>query len=128
MRLLLDTHAFLWWIAEDPRLSPRAAALIADGANEVYVSAASVWEVMVKSALGRVEIPKPADRFFTAQLDANAFVPLAIQMRHALGLSALPEIHRDPFDRILVAQAVAEDLTLVSGDRALGGYPVAIEW
>jgi PIN domain nuclease of toxin-antitoxin system len=128
VRLLLDTHTLLWWIADDERLSPRASALIADGANEVLVSAASAWEIVVKSALGRVEIPAPVDRFLTAQLEANAFVPLPIQMRHALGLAALPGVHRDPFDRILVAQAVAEDLTLVSRDRVLRRYPVAVEW
>jgi PIN domain nuclease of toxin-antitoxin system len=128
VRLLLDTHAFLWWIADDERLSSRAAALIADGSNEVLVSAASAWEIVVKSALGRVEVPTPVDRFLTAQLKANAFVPLPIQMRHALGLAALPDVHRDPFDRILVAQAVAEDLTLVSRDAMLQRYPVAVEW
>ncbi len=128
MRLLLDTHAFLWWIADDERLSPRAAALIADGSNEVLVSAASAWELVVKSALGRVEVPTPVDRFLTAQMQTNAFVPLPIHMRHALGLAALPDIHRDPFDRILIAQAVAEDLTLVSRDRVLRSYPVTVEW
>jgi len=128
VRLLLDTHAFLWWIAGDERLSPRASALIGDGSNEVLVSAASAWEIVAKSRLGRVEVPTPVDRFFTAQLEANSFIPLPIQMRHALGLEALPDVHRDPFDRILVAQAVAEELTLVSRDRVLRGYPVAVEW
>lgn len=128
MRLLLDTHAFLWWIADDERLSSRASAIIADGANEVLVSAASAWEVVVKSALGRIELPTPVDRFFTSQLEANAFVPLPIQMRHALGLSALPDVHRDPFDRILIAQAIAEELTFVTGDRMLRRYPVTVEW
>lgn len=128
MRLLLDTHAFLWWVADDERLSPRAAALIAEPSNEVLVSAATAWEVVVKSALGRVEVPTPVDRFLTAQIEANAFIPLPIHMRHALGLAALPQIHRDPFDRILVAQAVAEDLTIVSRDRVMDGYPVTVEW
>lgn len=128
MRLLLDTHAFLWWIAADGRLSPRASELIADGSNQVLVSAASAWELVLKSGLGRVEVPMPVDRFFTAQLEANAFLPLPIHMRHALGLERLPDVHRDPFDRILVAQAVAEDLTLVSRDRVLREYPVRLEW
>lgn len=128
MRLLLDTHAFLWWVADDERLSPRAAALIAEPSNEVLVSAATAWEVVVKSALGRVEVPTPVGRFLTAQIEANAFIPLPIHMRHALGLAALPQIHRDPFDRILVAQAVAEDLTLVSRERVMSGYPVTVEW
>ena len=128
MRLLLDTHAFLWWIGDDPRLSRRAAALIADGANQVHVSAASAWEIVVKKGLGRVEVPEPIDRFLVAQLETNAFLPLPIHVRHALGLAALPDIHRDPFDRILVAQAVAENLSLVTGDRMLGRYPVTVEW
>jgi PIN domain nuclease of toxin-antitoxin system len=128
VRLLLDTHAFLWWIGDDPRLSRRAAALIADGANEVHVSAASAWEIVVKKGLGRVDIPEPIDRFLVAQLETNAFLPLPIHVRHALGLAALPDVHRDPFDRILVAQAVAEDLCLVTGDRMLARYPVSVEW
>lgn len=82
----------------------------------------------MRSGLGCVEIPAPVDRFVVAQLEANAFVPLPIQMRHALGLAALPDVHRDPFDRILIAQAVAEELTLVSRDRVLRRYPVPVEW
>ena len=128
MRLLLDTHTFLWWIADDSRLSSRAAALIAEGDNEAYISAASAWEIVVKSGLGRVEVPEPVDRFLTSQLEANAFLPLPIHVRHALGLSSLPDVHRDPFDRILVAQAVAEELTLVSADSVLRRYPAAVEW
>jgi len=128
VRLLLDTHAFLWWIGDDPRLSGRAAALIADGANQVHVSSASAWEIVVKKGLGRVEILEPIDRFLVAQLETNAFLPLPIHVRHALGLAALPDVHRDPFDRILVAQAVAEDLSLVTGDRMLARYPVSVEW
>ncbi len=128
MSLLLDTHAFLWWIGDDSRLSPRAAALIADGSNQVHVSAATAWEIVVKKGLGRVEVPEPVDRFLVAQLEANSFLPLPIQMRHALGLSKLPDVHRDPFDRILVAQAVAENLILVSGDQVLRRYPATIEW
>ncbi len=128
MKLLLDTHALLWWIADDPRLSRRAASLISDGANEVYVSAATAWEIVVKSALGRVEVPDPVDHFLASQIEANAFLALPIHVRHALGLASLPDVHRDPFDRILVAQAVAEDLLLVSGDRVLRRYPVGVEW
>jgi PIN domain nuclease of toxin-antitoxin system len=128
VRLLLDTHAFLWWIADDERLSSRAAALIADGRNQVFVSAVSAWEIVVKMGLGRVELPEPVDRFVPAQLEANGFSTLPVHLRHALGLAMLPEVHRDAFDRMLVAQAVAEGLTLVSGDRVMRGYPVAVEW
>jgi PIN domain nuclease of toxin-antitoxin system len=82
----------------------------------------------VKTSLGRVEVPSPIDRFLTAQLEANAFSPLPIQMRHALALVDLPDVHRDPFDRILAAQALAEDLTLVTRDRVMRRYPIAVEW
>jgi PIN domain nuclease of toxin-antitoxin system len=128
VRLLLDTHALLWWISDDERLSPWARALVGDGANEVFVSAVCAWEIVVKAGIGRLEVPEPVDRFIVSQLEANAFHPLAITMRHALGLATLPNVHRDPFDRMLVSQAVADDLTLVSGDRVFAGYPVATEW
>ena len=128
MRLLLDTKALLWWIADDDRLSARARALVGDGANDVFVSAVSAWEIVVKAAIGRLEVPEPIDRFVVAQLEANAFHPLAITMRHALGLASLPDIHRDPFDRMLVSQAVSEELALVSGDRVFESYPVTTEW
>jgi PIN domain nuclease of toxin-antitoxin system len=126
--LLLDTHAFLWWVADDERLSRAAAAAIADGANEAFVSAASAWEVVVKAGLGRLEVPEPVDRWLPAQLEQNALVPLPITMGHTLGVSSLPPLHRDPFDRVLVAQAVHERMALVSGDAAFSGYPVDVVW
>ena len=128
MRLLLDTHALLWWISDDERLSSRAKALVGDGANEVFVSAVSAWEIVVKAGIGRLEVPEPIDRFVVAQLEANAFHPLAITMRHSLGLASLPDVHRDPFDRMLASQALLDDLTLVSSDRVFADYPVATEW
>jgi len=128
VKLLLDTHAFLWWIADDSRLSSRAAAVIADGENEVWVSAASAWEIAIKSGLGRLEVPDPVDRFVPAQLRANGFLSLPISLRHALATSDLPDGNRDPFDRMLAAQAITEELTLVTGDRALQGLPVTWEW
>jgi PIN domain nuclease of toxin-antitoxin system len=128
VRLLLDTHALLWWISDDDRLSARARALVSDGANEVFVSAVSAWEIVVKAGIGRLEVPEPIDRFVVSQLEANAFHPLAITMRHALGLVSLPDVHRDPFDRLLASQALLDDLTLVSGDRVFESYPVTTEW
>jgi PIN domain nuclease of toxin-antitoxin system len=128
VRLLLDTQPFLWWIADDGRLPPRPRVSIADGANEVFVSVVSVWEIVVKAGLGRLEVPDPIDRFVMSQLEANGFLALPVTMRHALGLASLPDAHDDPFDRVLVAQAVAEDLTLVTGDRAFADYPVTTTW
>lgn len=127
MRVLLDTHAFLWWVTDDERLTGTAREAIG-AADQVFVSSASVWEMVTKSKLGRLPTPRPIHEFVPAQLDVNAFQPLAIEVRHALQLSELPDLHRDPFDRMLVAQARAEDLPLVSGDRAIHAYPVTTIW
>jgi len=128
VKLLLDTHAFLWWIADDERLSSKAAALIADGTNEVFFSAASARELVVKAGLGRVKLPDPIERSVPGQLARNGFQALPIQLRHVLTICSLPSLRRDPFDRMLVAQTVAEGMMLVSGDRAMNGYPVHVEW
>jgi PIN domain nuclease of toxin-antitoxin system len=128
MRLLLDTHAFLWWITDDDRLSQRGGELIADGANDVYFSAASAWEIAIKAGLGRIRLPDEAWAFTPQQLERNAFQALPIHVAHAVAVIALPDVHRDPFDRMLVAQAMTEGLTLVSGDRNLSRYPVPVVW
>jgi len=128
VKLLLDTHAFLWWITDDPHLSHRARTLIGGGENEVFLSAASAWELAVKVALGRVELEQPLDRFVPDQLERNGFQALPVSVRHALALPALPPLHRDPFDRMLVAQALTEEMTLVSADREIRRYPVPVAW
>lgn len=128
MRLLLDTHAFLWWIADDTRLSGRARELIADSANDVYFSVASGWEIVVKAGLRRVLLPDDPDRFISEQLSVNAFQVLPVHLRHALRIYTLPDLHRDPFDRMLVAQAVSEELVLLSGDPQIARYPVEVVW
>jgi PIN domain nuclease of toxin-antitoxin system len=128
MKILLDTHAFLWWITDDERLSVPARAATSAGDNEVFVSAASSWEVATKARLGRLAIPEPWHEFVSTHLELNAFQPLAITIRHTFGLTSLPELHRDPFDRILVAQALAEEMKLVSGDRQIQAYPVSTIW
>lgn len=128
MKLLLDTHAFLWWITDDPRLPVKARRLIVDAGNEVYVSAASAWEIVVKLRLGRLSLPQRPDRFLPRQLERNGFLPLPIRLEHALRLYELPEHHRDPFDRILIAQALEDGLVLVSGDPQLRQYPPRVVW
>lgn len=128
MRLLLDTHAFLWWVADDPRLPERARSVIAAGDNEIFFSAASAWEIAIKSGLDRVEVPEPLAEFINGQLYANAFEALPIHLRHASAVAALPDVHKDPFDRMLVAQAIQEDLTLVTGDGQIAGYGVEVIW
>ena len=122
-RLLLDTHVWLWWQADDRRLGPEARSNI-HAAAEVRFSAASAWEIAIKSAIGKLVLPKGAD--IHAELERDGFVPLAVEIAHAEGVRALPPLHRDPFDRLLVAQALAEGLTLVTADPALGRYAVAV--
>lgn len=128
MRVLLDTHTFLWWISDDERLSQKARRTIADGATEVLFSAVSSWEIVVKAALGRLEIPEPTSKFITAQLQANAFGVLPLHLAHTLAVQELPDHHQDPFDRLLMAQAVSERIPLVSGDRRIARYQVRVIW
>ena len=128
MKLLLDTHAFLWWIADDERLSSKARRAIGDGRNEILVSAVSAWEIVVKHELGRLRLPEAPDKFVPSQLRANAFGALPATVSHALAVARLPPLHRDPFDRFLVAQAMVESLTLVSADEDLRRYPVRVTW
>ena len=119
MRLLLDTHVFLWWCADDARLGPVERDAIRDPANDVYLSAVSVWEIVIKQALGRLRVPELPSAV-AARLGMQ---PLPITVEHAEATAALPPIHRDPFDRMLVAQARVESLTLVSSDPAVRSYP-----
>ena len=128
MKVLLDTHAFLWWIADDPRLPGRAREAIGNGSNEVFFSAVSAWEIAIKAGLGRVELPHPLDGFVTDQVRSNGLEVLPVHLRHALAVASLPELHRDPFDRMLVAQSRQEGLTLVSGDPDIARYDVAVVW
>lgn len=128
MRVLLDTHAFLWWITDDDRLTTPAREAIGASENHVFVSAASGWEVITKSRIGRLTLPQPVDGFIAQHLEENAFQPLSITMRHTFELEALPSLHRDPFDRMLIAQAIAEEMPLVTGDQAIHAYPVSTIW
>jgi PIN domain nuclease of toxin-antitoxin system len=128
MRLLLDTHAFLWWVTDDDRLSTAGRASIGASENEVFLSAVSAWEIITKVRIGRLPIAEPVDGFIARHLDENAFQPLSITMRHTFALQTLPDLHRDPFDRMLVAQALTEAMPLVTGDRAVRAYPVSTIW
>ena len=128
MRALLDTHAFLWWISDDPRLSEKAREIIADGHNDLFFSAASGWEISIKAGLGRLEVPENLQRFIADQLSRNAIQVLPIYLSHALHTGTLPVHHRDPFDRILVSQAILEEMPLLSADSHLSRYLVEVVW
>lgn len=128
MQALLDTHALLWWLSDDPALTPRARKIIAETSNLLIVSAASVWEIATKVRLGK--LPTAADLVadFTGHLERGGFRVLAISGDHALRAGLLPGSHKDPFDRMLIAQAQAENIPIVSNEAVFDTYGVRRLW
>lgn len=124
MKLLLDTHAALWWLGDDERLGPASTDLIGDSSNDVLLSAAVVWEVAIKRSLGKLKAP---DGFASTLIGAGAHA-LPVTIAHAEAVEALAWHHRDPFDRILIAQAATEQAILVSNDQALLPYGLPLVW
>lgn len=127
MRLLLDTHALLWWLLDDPAL-PAAPRRAIERAEAVFVSAASVWEVAIKQRLGRLPELTLGVAELPALIRESRFLPLAVDDRHAAAVATLPLHHRDPFDHLLIAQALTERLTLVTRDRQFAAYGVTLRW
>jgi PIN domain nuclease of toxin-antitoxin system len=121
---LADTHALLWWLSDDPQLSERARALMAAGEMPVLFSAASIWEAEIKAAAGRLVVPHE----LLAALEADRFVELPIAARHACEAARLPPLHRDPFDRMLVAQARLERLVVITTDSKIADYGAEVLW
>lgn len=128
MRYLLDTNAFLWWITDDSRLSEVARTIISNAENQVFFSAASAWEIAIKRQLGRLSFLTDPAILVPHQVAANAFGSLPIEIRHGLRVLQLPLHHRDPFDRILVAQAQVERIPLLTADPLIAQYDVATAW
>jgi PIN domain nuclease of toxin-antitoxin system len=128
VRLLLDTHALLWWLNDNDSLPRTAREVIGRRGNEVLVSAASAWEIATKVRLGRLESGADFARDFSGHLRRARFVELAVSVEHAVRAGLLPGPHKDPFDRMLIAQAQAENLHIVSNDTALDGYGVRRLW
>ena len=128
MAILLDTHALLWWMIGDPRLSPRARAAVGAERAEVLVSAASAWELAMKVRLGKLPEAAPLTHRFAESLAEQDFKPLPIGLEHGRLGGLLPGPHRDPFDRILAAQALLENLPLVTADPAFAGFGVKVLW
>ncbi|MBM4429845.1 MAG: type II toxin-antitoxin system VapC family toxin [Chloroflexi bacterium] len=126
MRILLDTQIFLWWIMDSPLLSQSARSLTAEGNNELFLSAASGWEIAIKTRLGRLQLPDAPERFVPEQLAQNRILSLPVLMSHALHVANLPDHHNDPFDRLLVAQAQVEDLPILTSDPNIARYDVRI--
>ena len=123
MKVLLDTNVLLWWLSDAPRLDAQARAMIADPAHEVLVSVASLWEIVIKVRIGKLEADIAA---VEETLDRQDFRRLAISPDHLKALAALPTHHRDPFDHLLIAQAIGEDATFLTGDRQAALYPARV--
>lgn len=128
MKALLDTHVFLWWITDAPQLPPHIRELIADGGNELFLSAASCWEIAIKARLGKITIPARPDVYIADQMAENAVQGLPIEAGHAFQVFHLPLHHRDPFDRMLIAQAQLEHLPVITSDPLFSKYKVKTLW
>jgi PIN domain nuclease of toxin-antitoxin system len=128
VRLLLDTHAFHWFVLNDSKLSIAARRLIADPANTACLSMASYWELAIKVGLGRYQTPAPFEVFIRKHIRLNRFRILPITIEHAAKVAFLPHHHRDPFDRMLIAQAIVEGMPILSADAAFHAYPVTRLW
>jgi len=128
VNLLLDTHALLWFLDDDPPLVPTAKSLIEDPANRKHVSVATCWEIAIKAGLKKLNLGEPATTFLARELATNRFELLGIELAHATFVETLPPHHKDPFDRLLVAQALIDNLPLVSADTILDQYGVTRLW
>jgi len=128
VRLLLDTSTFLWLINDAAELSEHAKEVIVDPDNEVFLSAVSTWEIAIKSALGKLPLPRSADRLVPEERERHVIESLALDEESTLQLVRLPVLHRDPFDRMLVCQAIAHGLVIVTADRLIAQYPVRSTW
>lgn len=127
MRLLLDTHAFLWFIGDSPALSARAKSVL-EAENELFLSIGSLWEIAIKLRLGKLSLAMPAESLMTEHLIANSIETMPISVPHLIQLSTLPLHHRDPFDRLIIAQAIVERMPVVSADPAFDRYPIERMW
>jgi PIN domain nuclease of toxin-antitoxin system len=126
VRQLLDTHTFLWFVMGNPRITPKIRAQIED--NENFVSVVSVWEIAIKSGIGKLNLDLPFDDFIDRQIDPNGIQLLDIKLEHLKVVATLPLHHRDPFDRLLIAQSIVEEIVLISADSVFSLYPVQRMW
>jgi PIN domain nuclease of toxin-antitoxin system len=126
MRLLLDTHIFIWWADQPEKLSPAALSALEDEANELLLSVASVWEMQIKMQLGKLKLSLPLKELVKNQQEINDLTVSPVALSHVLALDALPFHHKDPFDRLLIAQSIAEGITIVTADSQFSNYSVKL--
>jgi len=128
VKALLDTQAFLWFVLDDPRLGKRAGEIIADSDSTILLSPASHWEIAIKISLGKYELPEPFEAFMNAQIEENNFTVLPVSIAHTACVSGLPFHHRDPFDRLIIAQGLVEKISILSIDEIFDEYGVQRIW
>jgi PIN domain nuclease of toxin-antitoxin system len=128
MKLLLDTHTFLWLIIEDPRLTENAKKSFLNPDNDIFLSIASTWEIAIKSSLGKLHLAEPLERLIPREIKLNGIYLLHIELKHIMIVAGLPFHHRDPFDRILVAQCRTENLSILSSDQNFDKYEIKRIW
>jgi PIN domain nuclease of toxin-antitoxin system len=127
VKLLLDAHTFIWWDSEPERLSPRVLALLNDESNTPYISVVNIWEIQIKSSIGKMSLHQSLENIVRSFAESDIpFLPITTS--HVLALKRLPDHHRDPFDRILIAQALVEGMTLISKDAIVAQYPINVIW
>lgn len=128
MRILLDTHVLLWWLSDPQRLNTKARRLLEDEENEVLLSSISVFEIVVKTGLGKLQLQEPPEELIERVVREQALVPLSIRHDHALAVASLPPIHADPFDRLLIAQSLVESIPLLTADAVFRSYELDMVW
>lgn len=128
MRYLLDTHTFLWWNMDDEQLSALAKEKISDSSNEIFLSAASAWEIAIKATRRRLSLPEDPTRYVASRINLHGFQALPVQIHHAVQVYKLPVLHADPFDRLLIAQSQLESMPLISIDPDIRRYDVEVVW
>jgi PIN domain nuclease of toxin-antitoxin system len=128
VRLLLDTHTLMWALSESSRLSPKVREAILNPAATIFISVISLWEIVTKRQIGKLEFYRDINEVVRVSADQNGFILLGFELWHLVALESLPLHHRDPFDRALISQAIADDLTLVSRDTSFSQYPVSTLW
>lgn len=128
MNVLLDTHTFLWWVTDDPKLSSNARKYITDPDNKIYFSVVSAWEIVIKEQIGKLTLPEPAATYIPSRMETNQFLTQPIELAHVLKISTLPNHHRDPFDRLLIAQSHVEGYPIATVDSLITQYSVDVIW
>lgn len=128
MKYLIDTHTLLWIVTNDPKLSAKAKDLYLDSENEIFISLASIWELSIKSSIGKISLEQPLDEFVDEHVKGNDIRILKIELPHVLRIENLPFYHRDPFDRLIISQSIEDNIPIIGSDKTFDSYPIKRIW